>query len=68
MKRSVIIEHNDLTGVKELELTKAVEIHDCDKEFIHLDKLPDGKWRLVYTTNTIHDFSLVDRLTIMRED
>ncbi|MCK5021327.1 MAG: hypothetical protein KAS32_30225 [Candidatus Peribacteraceae bacterium] len=63
MKRSILIKGID----KELVLNKAVSVR-TDKEMIHLDKLDDGTWRLIYNENLIPDFSLVESFDIRRED
>jgi hypothetical protein len=63
VKRSILIE-----GLgKELVLSKVTSVR-TEKEMIHLDKLSDGTWRLIYNTNLIPDFSKVKSLKIIRED
>lgn len=64
MKRAIKINGID----KELPLSKNVAINKVAKEFIHLDKLPDGTWRIIYTTTTIPDLTKVDSFEIVRED
>ena len=64
MKRSIRINGID----KELTLSKSVAIHKVAKEFIHLDKLPDGTWRIIYTSTTIPDLTKVVAFDIIRED
>ena len=54
------------TGV-ELKLSKVTMVR-LDKEMFHLDKLPDGTWRLVYSEKTIPDITQVKGLTFIRED
>jgi hypothetical protein len=57
-----------LMGIgKELELSKATAVK-VDKQMIHLDQLPDGTWRLIYSANLIPDIKLLQSLTIIRED
>ncbi len=63
MKRSILIEGID----KELELEKFVVIH-AEKQFINLDQLPNGKWRLVVTSKTIPDMTKVSGFKIKREE
>lgn len=63
MKRSILIDGID----KELELSKVVMIKS-DKQFIYLDQLRDGTWRLAYTRDTIDDISQVNGFEIIRED
>jgi hypothetical protein len=62
MKRSILIEGLD----KELILSKATSVK-TEKEMIHLDKLSDGSWRLIYNENLIPDFSKVISLKVIRE-
>jgi len=35
---------------------------------LHLDKLDDGTWRLIYNENLIEDFSKVKSFKIIREN
>lgn len=53
------------TGIT-LELSKVTAIH-TDKNMIHLDQLPDGTWRLIYSGKMIEDFTKIQALTIIRE-
>jgi hypothetical protein len=56
---------------KQLELSKCTEItleQNPQYEFIHIDRLRDGTWRLVYTKETIDDISKLSALEIIRED
>lgn len=67
MKRSIKIEGSNLDLLLDLSkfATPAV-----DKEFIHLDKLPDGTWRLLMNVNTPEgrlDIQRVENLRIVRE-
>ena len=58
----------ELTGTDiVLELSKATSVK-TDTNMIHLDQLPDGTWRLIYNKNLIPDFSLIQALTIIREE
>lgn len=67
-KRAIMIETKD-TGTR-LELSKCalIKLKPAQAEFIHLDKLKDGTWRLVYTGSTIPDITQVEALRIIRED
>ena len=51
----------------DLELTKVTCIKKSRKQFIHLDQLHDGTWRLVYTETTIPDITRIDAFEIVRE-
>jgi hypothetical protein len=58
----------EIEGLDEiLELSKATAIR-TDKQMIHLDKMDDGTWRLIYNSNLIPDFSEVKSFKIIRED
>jgi hypothetical protein len=61
-KRSIKIEGTDV----ELELSKFATPR-TEKEFIHLDKLPDGTWRLLFNVEGI-DIKQIEALRILRED
>lgn len=50
----------------ELEISKVTAVK-LDKEMIHLDKLQDGSWRLIYNSNMIPDFSKISSFKIERE-
>ena len=63
MKRTIRIEG---LGI-DLELSKATAIK-TKQSMIHLDKLKDGTWRLIYDGNLIPDFSKVECLRMVRED
>jgi hypothetical protein len=63
-KRSIRI-----SGInKELNLSKVTVIKQVGPEMIHLDKLADGTWRLIYSESTIPDITQVSSLDIVRED
>lgn len=62
-RRALRIEGTDVV----LELSKVTMVK-LDKEMFHLDKLPDGTWRLVYSEKTIPDITQVKGLTFIRED
>ena len=66
VKRSISINLANGESIK-LELSKATAIN-TEKEMIHLDKLPDGSWRLIYNENLIPDFSKVIGFTVDREN
>lgn len=67
MKRSLMIEYNDNQEPKELEITKAASVN-TDSEFIHIEKMKDGKWRLLFSESLIEDFSKIKAFTMLRED
>ena len=64
VKRSVLID-----GIgKELELAIATKVHlEGVGQFIHLDQLKDGKWRLVWTSGVVDDWSEVLSLKMVRD-
>lgn len=56
----------DLVGTNMvLELSKFAT-PKTDKEFIHLDKLPDGTWRLLFNVKDA-DIQQIEALRIVRE-
>jgi len=60
-----------LNGIdKELELERVSQINHLknDYEFFNLEKMPNGKWRLTYTLDTISDIRDLQSLEIIRED
>lgn len=63
MKRSVKIDGLD----KELILSKVTAVK-VDKKMIELTELPDGTWRLIYSTSVIPDIKDVKGFTMVRED
>ena len=61
-RRAIKLEGTDTV----LELSKFAT-PKTEKEFIHLDKLPDGTWRLLYNVVGT-DIKNVYALTIVREE
>lgn len=61
-KRNIILQGLD----KKLELSKVVEIKVENKEFVYFDKLPDGTWRMAYTSPTISDIKELEAFIIER--
>ena len=49
-----------------LELSKFAT-PKTEKEFIHLDKLPDGTWRLLYNVKDARDLTKVEAFEIVRD-
>lgn len=62
-RRAIRIEGLD----KDLELSKVTAIK-VDKKMIELTELPDGTWRLIYSTSVIPDIKDVIGFTMIRED
>jgi len=62
MKKSIYLKGID----KELILSKVASI-DVDKKFIHIEEMPDGTWRLNYSSNLIPDISKIESFEIRRE-
>ena len=65
MKRALRICLKDESHV-DLELSKATQIR-TDGKMLHLDGLPDGTWRLLFSSDVAEDFSQIDRFEIIRE-
>lgn len=62
MKRSIRINGID----KELVLSRVTSVRTT-KQMIHLDKLGDGTWRLIYNSELIPDITKVKGFEIIRE-
>lgn len=62
VRRSIKLEGTTVV----LELSKFAT-PKVDKEFIHLDKLPDGTWRLLMNVTDV-DIQNVEALRIIREN
>jgi hypothetical protein len=63
-----MVVHNDDTPDFELEIGKAAAVHVDDKEFVYLEKMSDGKWRLTFTSSTIPDFSKIAGFRVIRDE
>jgi hypothetical protein len=66
MKREIIIKLKD-GSEKRLELSKATKLK-MDASLLHLDKLKDGTWRLIWSEDIVDQFSDIDFIDINRED
>jgi hypothetical protein len=66
MKRSIVIKEKS-GETRELVLSKAVLIKE-DISMLHLDKLPDGTWRLIFSKDITDDFSKISSFEIFRSD
>jgi len=67
MKRSIKIEGPDLDVM--LDLSKFAT-PNVEKEFIHLDRMTDGSWRLLMNVHTADgrlDIQRVENMRIVRE-
>ena len=55
---------------KELPITRAVKIKITEegRQFIHLDQMKDGTWRLAWTSGVVEEFSEVRALIMIREE
>lgn len=65
VKRSVLIE--GLGDVLDIAVATKVNLRDKGDQFIHLDQMKDGRWRLVWTDGVVHDWSEVVSLKMLRE-
>lgn len=65
-KRSLVIKYKD-GSIKELELSRATLVKTED-QFMRLDQLKDGTWRLIWSEGLIKDFSQVERFDVLRKD
>lgn len=62
-KRSIVLKGIEI----ELELSIVTAIH-VRPNLMHLDKLPDGTWRMIYNTYNIPDLTKVTQLTMIKEE
>lgn len=66
-RRFIEIKDEDGNILNTLELSRVTSVR-TQKEMIHLDKLNDDTWRLIYNEETINDISNVFSLDIKREN
>jgi hypothetical protein len=65
------IEFNDGGPVKQLDLSAIAAIggdDGTDDGKIYLERMRNGKWRLLHTKDVISDFDAVNTFTVIRED
>lgn len=65
-RRWLVIQKRDDTEGEWLEISKATALK-TKKQMIHMDQLPDGTWRLVWTEGIIPDMSVLKGFFIARE-
>ncbi len=65
-KRAILLAGPD----KELTISRATKINISDegKQFIHLDQLKDGTFRLCWTSGIVEEWSTIQALIMIRED
>ena len=66
MRRAIEIIFLDGT-IKELELSKATSIK-ANIGMLHLDRLDDGTWRLIFSDDITTEFKNIQAINIIRED
>ena len=66
MKRSILVKEKDGT-TRELVISKAAFIKE-NIGMLHLDKLPDGTWRLLFSQDITDNFTKIDSFEIYRSD
>ena len=67
-KKSQVKREIELTGLDvKLDVGLVVEIHTTGKNFIYLEEMPNGKWRLSYT-GIVTDIEKLEALTILRSE
>lgn len=70
VRRAIRISKAD-GSFEDLEITKASKINDTDNTMsviLHIDRLPDGKLRIVHNSHFFPDLTKVIALEIIRED
>ena len=65
-RRTVAVKRVD-GSEQRLELSKATACR-TSAQFIHLDMLKDGTWRLLWSEGVVPDMSEIDSLTIERTE
>lgn len=65
-KRAMRINFIDGTFI-DLEIEKATSVK-TSASMINIDKMKNGKWRLIWDANLIDEFSNVKNLEMIRED
>lgn len=63
-RRAIEIEGTDVV----LELSKVTRINHADFKSIHIDKLDDGTYRMIYSGELIEEIKNVEGFKIIRED
>lgn len=53
---------------KSLEIAKASKIKGSDKEFLYLEKMKNGKWRVTWTDTMFDELSDITCVNFVRED
>lgn len=66
MKRAMRINFLDGTFM-DLEIEKAASV-DTKSSMINIDKMKNGKWRLIWDANLFPEFTVVKNLEMIRED
>mgnify|MGYP003484180001 CR=1 FL=1 len=67
MKRSLEINYNNDKESQELVIGKALSVKSSD-EFIILEKMPSGQWKLIFSESLVDDFSIIDNFKMIREN
>jgi hypothetical protein len=65
-RRAIIVRHLD-GAERRLELSKATACRTT-AQFIHLDQLKDGTWRLLWSEGTVPTMTEIESLTIERTE
>ena len=55
-------------GHEDFDISKVTAIMIPDFDSIHLDRLSDGTYRLIYGKGLIEDFSQIESIEMVRED
>ena len=65
-KRAILLTGPD----KELPITRGVKINirEEGRQFIHIDQMKDGNWRLCFTAGVVEEWSEIKALVMLREE
>lgn len=68
--KNIIKGHLKLNGIdRQLDLKVIAQINlENDKEFIYIEKLPSGDWRLAYTSSTIDDITNLKSIELLKPE
>ena len=70
MRRAFRVHKND-GSFEDLEISRVAAIKDKNGSMsimLHLDKLPDGTWRVTFNQFHIPDLTMIRNIEIIRED
>ena len=67
-KNKIFLKLNGLDKSLEIKKVNEIRLEKIDNEFIYIEKMKSGDWRLSYTSKTIDDISKLQSMEIIRGD